>query len=737
MKTTTEKNEVFGDYGTFLHALLPNAQAFIFHDRHGGLFWHDKTPDTSQLDDAYHTSLNNVLSSSEPQKEDIQIQLRDCTAYLMRLISDQGRVLGVLTALVDRDVGTMQWQFCSDLLQPALRSLRRELSLRVHLLDVNEKLNQHGGEYDFLKELGDRTRQHNGCYEALHETLELCRKHLILDGAIFLAPERDLSISVGPNPLDMIDADLIYEAMQDIAAEADGNVSEALANRAGPDPRDRSRAWPILEEGKNLVGILVLSRAVDVGKLSEQDTSMVGFVVSTIEYVMERGFDSLTGLINWPGFESSLESACLDVETEYSLMYLDIDQLDVVNDTFGRETGDEILRSFAGILRKELSPHTITRVASDSFAALLGNCTVAEAEVIAKAICTRLRELDYASGAHNYKPSVSVGVASLMPNEKDLRSVLVPAQVACQAAKDRGRGRVEIYQSTDVSIIRRMDEINQLGSIRNAIDAGRLILFAQPIVRLDKQNQGSYYELLVRLLDTSGNPVEPSEFLGAAERFHLVQEIDRWVVAKAIETLATQGETLSGHAMRFAVNLSGQSLGNDQFLDFVRSELAQTAVAPDRICFEITETVAVSNLQKAQLFISEMKKIGCLFSLDDFGTGLSSFAYLKLFDVNKIKIDGSFVHDICQNEVSRSMVSAIAEIAHVMNIETVAEYVQDEETVIALREIGIDWAQGFHIGKPMRLTELFDDQTIIDTADIADVADAATVNTAILTTLPS
>jgi EAL domain-containing protein (putative c-di-GMP-specific phosphodiesterase class I) len=241
----------------------------------------------------------------------------------------------------------------------------------------------------------------------------------------------------------------------------------------------------------------------------------------------------------------------------------------------------------------------------------------------------------------------------------------------------------------------------------------------------------------VRLLDTSGNLVEPSQFLGAAERYHLVQEIDRWVVAKAIETLATQGETLAGHAMRFAVNLSGQSLGNDQFLDFVRAELARTGVAPDRLCFEITETVAVSNLQKAQLFISEMKKIGCLFSLDDFGTGLSSFAYLKLFDVNKLKIDGSFVHDICQNEVSRSMVSAITEIAHVMKIETVAEYVQDEETVTALREIGVDWVQGFHIGEPVRLTELFDDQTIIDTADIADVTDSAEENTAILETLPA
>jgi diguanylate cyclase (GGDEF)-like protein len=643
----------------------------------------------------------------------------------------------VLTALVDRDAGTMPWQFCSDLLQPALRTLRRELSLRVHLLDSNEKLHQHGSEYNFLRKLSDRARQHNDCSEAVNETLELCRQHLLLDGAVFLAPERNLSISVGPNPLDLIDVDLIYESMQDIAADAEGNVGEALANRPGPDPRDRSRAWPVLEEGKTLVGILVLSRAITVGKLNDQDASMVDFVVSNIEYVLERGFDSLTGLINWPGFESSLESACFDLENEYSLMYLNIDQLDVVNDTFGRDTGDEILRSFAGILRQALSPSAITRVTSDTFAALLVNSSIEETEKLAQDICSNLHDLDYASGAHNYKPSVSIGVAALMPNEKDIRSVLVPAQVACQAAKDRGRGRVEVYQSTDVSIIRRMDELNQVGSIRNAIDAGRLILFAQPIVNIDKPQHGGYYELLVRLLDTSGNTVEPAEFLGAAERYHLVHEIDRWVVAKAIETLATHGDTLQGHAMRFAVNLSGQSLGNDQFLDYVRSELARTGVSPDRLCFEITETVAVSNLQKAQVFIHEMKKIGCLFSLDDFGTGLSSFAYLKLFAIDKLKIDGSFVHDICRNEVSRSMVAAIAEIARVMKIETVAEYVQDEETVAILREIGVDWAQGYHLGEPVRLTELFEGSDIIDTADIASVAEAAETGTAILATLPA
>lgn len=233
------------------------------------------------------------------------------------------------------------------------------------------------------------------------------------------------------------------------------------------------------------------------------------------------------------------------------------------------------------------------------------------------------------------------------------------------------------------------------------------------------------------MIDAAGNPVEPAEFLGAAERYQMIQELDRWVVAKAIETLATEGNTPDGHTLRFAVNLSGQSLGNDQFLDFVRSELAHRDVSPDRLCFEITETVAVSNLQKAQLFMQELKDLGCQFSLDDFGTGLSSFGYLKLFAVNKLKIDGSFVHDLARNEVSRSMVTAIAEIARVMEIETVAEYVQDEDTLDILREIGVDWAQGFHIGEPQRLQEIFNDLPISDTTSIAEM------DTSLVNALPS
>ncbi len=211
--------------------------------------------------------------------------------------------------------------------------------------------------------------------------------------------------------------------------------------------------------------------------------------------------------------------------------------------------------------------------------------------------------------------------------------------------------------------------------------------------------QVAYHELLVRMLDTSGEPVPPAAFMGAAERYQLMQELDRWVVTKAIETLTAEPEDSTGRRLRFAVNLSGQSIGSERFLDFIQYEFARTGLEPNRLCFEITETVAVGNLEKARNFVATLRNMGCRISLDDFGTGLSSFAYLKMFDVDKLKIDGSFVADIDTNDVSRSMVSAITEIARVMGIETVAEYVQSERVLDTVRELGVDWAQGFHTGE--------------------------------------
>jgi diguanylate cyclase (GGDEF)-like protein len=731
MAPALQKNEVFGDYAAFLNALLPQAVGFMFHDRHGHLFWHDNSPDTSQLNDDYHSTLRKILLQGDLEGEQARVGLRDSTAYLIRLVSDKGRTLGVLTALANRDLGSVPHAFCRDLLQPALRSLSRELSLRVHLLDVTSQLNIHGGEHDFLKVLGEKSRSSDSCEESLRSILELTLTHLLLDGAVLLAPGRAISISAGDNPADITEASLLLDSMRDIVDDSDDSLTDALANRPAPDPRERSRSWPIIEGGKRLAGILILSRPATMAKLSEHSASLASFVASTIEHMIERGFDSLTGLISWPGFESSLSAECESGSDNCTLMYMDIDQLHVVNDTFGRPTGDEILRNFAAIIRSVLPGQMITRVTSDSFAAMLKDVSLEDAQSMGKEICTQLRNFDYSKGANKYRPSVSIGVAPLASFSGDIHSALVPAQVACQAAKDRGRGRCEQYLSSDTSIVRRMDELSLVGSIRSAIEGGRLVLYAQAITKTNGESDFAHYEILVRMLDSAGNALKPSEFLGAAERYQLMQELDRWVVSKAIETLVEKGMDAAGKPLHFAVNLSGQSLGNDQFLDFVRGELTRSAVSPDRLCFEITETVAVENLQKAQLFMDELKKIGCKFSLDDFGTGLSSFAYLKLFAVDKLKIDGSFIKDLAENEVSRSMVSAISEIARVMNIETVAEYVENEATLEIVRELGIDWAQGYHVGEPLRLGTLFGDSSV------ADVAKPEEINTVILTGLHS
>ena len=721
MPIGTEKNEVFGDYAAFLNALLPQAAGFLFHDRHGRLFWHDNSPDTSQLSDAYHESLKKALTSANLPEQEGRIPLRDCTAYLVKITSDKGKVLGVLTALASQEMGGMPYQFCHDLLQPAVRSLSRELSLRMHLLDATSKLSHQGGEHDFLKMLGEKARASGRCEESLAGILELAIKHLLLDGAVFLAPQWGLSIVAGDNPVDLTEAELLLESMQDLVAEDPANAAEALNNRPPPDPRERSRAWPVLDDGSRLAGVVVLSRAVDAGKLSEHSASLASFVVSTIEHVLERGFDSLTGLINWPGFEGALRDACRDNTDKNTLMFMNIDQLHVINDTFGQDTGDEVLRSFGQILRDLLPGSAVTRVTSDCFAALLTDVALEDAERLGTEICAALKNLNYASGDQQLRPSVSIGVAPLSPTDANIRSALVPAQIACQAAKDRGRGRCEVYQSTDESIVRRMDELSLVGSIRSAIEGGRLVLHAQPIVRINAPEKLDHYEILVRMIDADGNSLEPAEFLGAAERFQLMQELDRWVVSKAIETLDEKRTDADGQPLHFAINLSGQSLGNEQFLEFVRDELARSSVQPERLCFEITETVAVGNLQKAQVFISELKSLGCRFALDDFGTGLSSFAYLKLFAVDKLKVDGSFVRDIVENEVSRSMVAAITEIARVMDIEVVAEYVQTQDIMDVLGEIGVKWAQGFHVGEPVRLKELFGEGTITDMADLVDI----------------
>jgi Amt family ammonium transporter len=278
------------------------------------------------------------------------------------------------------------------------------------------------------------------------------------------------------------------------------------------------------------------------------------------------------------------------------------------------------------------------------------------------------------------------------------------AELACSVAKERGQNRVETHGPDNTGIIRRSTEMNFVSQIQGALVDDRFELYCQPIEALKSGTHKHHTEILLRLIGENGELMLPTDFISAAERYHLMPAIDRWVVNKSLAMLAEfdRDELLNG---TFAINLSGQSLGEDDFLDFVHSEIEKSGVPPACLCFEITETAAVANLSKASEFIESLGAINCTFSLDDFGAGISSFGYLKNLPVDILKIDGAIVKDIATDEASVAMVVAINEVGHAMNLRTIAEYAETDAIMECLKEIGVDYAQGYIIGEPEKLED--------------------------------
>ncbi len=692
MGREAEKNAVFSDYAVFLKALLPLAQGFLYHDRGGRLFWAELPAEGAPaLPDSYHAALSALLTEGggdEPKTA--RLPLGNLVAFLLPLLGDGGRVVGALTVLVERSSAGMEGEFVRDVLGPALRSLQRELALRFRVLDGQRKLQVQAAEERLLHQVEKILHERGGCDPALRRILALCQEHLGIDGALLMIPDKRIALVQG-GTLSAQEAELVSHSLI------------ATAREPGFDPSDvhesAAALWlPVCRHEREVQGVFVLQGWQRSGFSRRRLDRVARYVGSHIESLLERDYDPLTGLMAWAVFERELAAASSADDGDCSVMCLDFDRLHVLNDTFGREAGDEALARFAALLREMLPGRLVSRVTGDNFAVLLPATDLEEARQIGQAICDRVREDVYVRGDQTYRATVSIGIGPLASSDGESGDGLVAARIACKAAKDRGRARVEVYESADQSIIRRADDIQLVGYVRNAIENSRLALMGQRLLPLKNGRVQHYFEVLVRIVDEDGQHVPPTEFLPAAERYQLMEELDRWVVANTLQLIAGAGRRLDRDMARFAINLSGQSLGSDSFLPFVQSAIERSGVAPGLIAFEITESVAVAKMQQAQAFMHALKKIGCRFSLDDFGTGLSSFAYLKLFPVDTLKIDGGFVRDVTTNVVSQSVVAAIAEVARVMQLETVAEYVQDQAALELLRSLNISYAQGFVVG---------------------------------------
>ena len=438
-----------------------------------------------------------------------------------------------------------------------------------------------------------------------------------------------------------------------------------------------------------------------------EDITVARLLSEKIAY--QASHDALTGLANRSQFDEFVQQAVALAYTDHSehvLCYLDLDQFKVVNDTCGHLAGDELLRQLGTLLRKHIRRQDfVARLGGDEFGVLMNNCSLNEAFKACENLRDLVKDFRFAWEDRSFTIGVSIGISAINGASGNAVNLLKEADAACYAAKDNGRNRVHVFRPDDEELALRQGEMQWVEKIQQGLEQNRFCLYGQPIVAISKHEEGMHFETLVRYRDDNGRIIPPGAFLPAAERYNLAPALDRWVISHLFEWIATKPGFLDGLSL-CSVNLSGLSMSDETMLAFISDQFCKWDIPAHKICFEVTETAAIANLSYATGFIDQLKRRGCLFSLDDFGSGLSSFAYLKNLPVDYLKIDGLFVKDILDDNVDLAMVKSINEVGHVMGKKTIAEFVENEQIFNLLNVLGVDYAQGYGIGKPVPLDEL-------------------------------
>ncbi len=446
---------------------------------------------------------------------------------------------------------------------------------------------------------------------------------------------------------------------------------------------------------------------------------------ATVMLRYQAQHDDLTGLINRREFESRLDRGIKSVHengAQHVLCYLDLDQFKLVNDTCGHAAGDELLRQISVLLANRMRERdTLARLGGDEFGLLLENCSLADANQIANSLLKLVRDFRFIYDDKIFNVGVSIGLVVINSSFESVSEVIHAADSACYSAKEAGRNQSFLFSAGDIEVVQRRSAVEAIADITDEIDDEQFMLYCQPIVPLAslvpqqhhldilQEPQRHHYEVLIRKIGFDGKIMLPTTFIPSAERYHLMPNIDRWVIKN---TFASYRQMLNSTAEKcnylFSINLSGTSLGDKSLLGYIREQFAIYAIPPQSICFEITETAAIVNLKNTILLFSSLRKLGCSFALDDFGSGMSSFMYLKNFEVDYLKIDGSFVKDMHVNRIDHAMVRSIHSIAEAMNIQTVAEFVENEAILKELKGIGVHYGQGLHLGHPVPIKKLIE-----------------------------
>jgi diguanylate cyclase (GGDEF)-like protein len=633
------------------------------------------------------------------------------------MLRSSGRLLAVLCAqfptaetaqLGDRPAATVAAR-----LKPALDCLHRELATRRARSARTAALAERTAELEWLFEFSTESKGPGSEQRMLERLLAGAASRLQCQFATLMIPDKRISmehpVDASAAPMREVLAQMQAHLLTWAHRRARPLISNGVTNPGAGIKPCKLISVPVESKSGRIIGVLVFLNPATAPDFRSHQVFLARHLGRHVTTLLEAQFDLMTGLLT----RAALEERFAEIESSSddearSVIFVDIDRLHVVNELHGFELGDEIIARVAQLLGPPILPDDspVARVAGDCFAIVLHNCEPQAAAAIAKSLQVAASRIRIGPSQEPVEVSVSCGVAALVSMPKGFARALAAAEIACKAAKDRGRDRIELYACEDASMMRRHDDVLIVGQLRDALKSDRLLLYAQKIVPLRDRSKRDGYELLVRLRTADGSISTPSEFLSAAQRYQLLPSLDRWVVTRALQMLSTYRGTVMQSGVSFSINVSAQSIGDEAFIDQVIDQIRHSGVPPSALTIEITEQSAVSNVATAAELMRRMRRVGCQVALDDFGTGMNSLASLKGLPVSRIKIDGSFVKDLLTNARSLAAVQAILALARPLELDTVAEYVETEALASRLTLLGIDYAQGYAFGMPEPLDEV-------------------------------
>jgi diguanylate cyclase (GGDEF)-like protein len=698
-------------YGQIVKMLLPRAQSIAVYDRMGLPIWLNDGQDAPELHRLLQQALSDELSSSAGDSGLSEPVDGEHTAYVFLLRDIEGQLLGAVGIMLretGRADGARSFALVEGLLRPALECLRRELLSQYSIGDLQRNLMLRDRDLELLLGASPEADSTGDSVDELAQLVQGCVDHLGCAIGALLIPDKNIAVCrTGNGTPPRNGAAVLTRSYRQLLAWTQLHRQALTSNRpaaSGPlaGVPYKVLSCPVMHGGQRVLGLLALFKPVTESDFDLREVRIVELLVRRVAHILLNAYDPATGLLTRPAFElrarASLEHS---PSGSHCIIYVDVDRLHVLNENLGMHVGDEVIARVADVVRRCLGPRMLSaRISGDRFAAFLPDCSIENAECIAENMRDGLVRLGYAAGGGPVEVTASFGVAPVAEGRHPLSHALAAAEIACKAAKDRGRDRVETYLDADQSIVRRYTDVTMVGTLRHALTADRFRLEAQPVVPLSGAATGPRFELLLRMTDEGGSSLAPDRFLSAAERYQLAPAIDRWVMKHVIVTLGPLAAQLAARRASFAVNISGQSLGDPEFCGFLEEVLRDSRLPPQLISFELTETAAVANIVRAEALMRRLRELGHEVALDDFGRGLSSLGYLKALPVTCLKIDGSLVRDVVGDERSQAMLSAIVGLARAMRLSTVAECVESEEIRRITRQLGVEFGQGFAIARP-------------------------------------